>query len=94
MGIRDKPTAPASSWQNGFAEWLIGPIRCECLDHFVILSENHLRQTLQSYATYYNKIRTRRSLDKNAPAFRPLQRVRKIASHAILGGLHHHYVRV
>ena len=24
MGIRDKPTAPASPWQNGFAERLIG----------------------------------------------------------------------
>jgi hypothetical protein len=24
MGIRDKPTAPASPWQNGFVERLIG----------------------------------------------------------------------
>jgi hypothetical protein len=24
MGIRDKPTAPVSPWQNGFAERLIG----------------------------------------------------------------------
>src|ERR1700726_2208508 len=34
MGIRDKPTAPASPWQNGFAERLIGSIRRECVDHF------------------------------------------------------------
>jgi hypothetical protein len=27
MGIRDKPTAPASPWQNGFAERLIGSPR-------------------------------------------------------------------
>ena len=32
MGIRDKPIAPASPWQNGFAERLIGSIRRECLD--------------------------------------------------------------
>jgi hypothetical protein len=31
MGIRDKPTAPASPWQNGCAERLIGSIRRECL---------------------------------------------------------------
>ncbi len=29
MGIRDKPTAPASPWQNGFAKRLIGSIRRE-----------------------------------------------------------------
>jgi transposase InsO family protein len=29
MGIRDRPTAPASPWQNGFAERLIGSIRRE-----------------------------------------------------------------
>jgi transposase InsO family protein len=32
MGIRDKPITPASPWQNGFAERLIGSIRRECLD--------------------------------------------------------------
>jgi transposase InsO family protein len=37
MGIRDKPIAPASPWQNGFAERLIGSIRRECLDHLVVL---------------------------------------------------------
>jgi hypothetical protein len=39
MGIRDKPTAPASPWQNGFAERLIGSIRRECVDHFIVLGE-------------------------------------------------------
>ena len=37
MGIRDKPTASASPWQNGFAERLIGSIRRECVDHIVCL---------------------------------------------------------
>jgi transposase InsO family protein len=94
MGIRDKPIAPASPWQNGFAERLIGSLRRECVDHIVVLGEAHLRRILKTYAGYYNKIRTHRSLDKDAPAFRPVQRVGNIASHAILGGLHHHYVRI
>jgi transposase InsO family protein len=75
MGIRDKPIAPASPWQNGFAERLIGSIRHECLDHFIIRGEVHLRRILRSYAMYYNKIRTHRSLDKDAtygPAARSL----------------------
>jgi transposase InsO family protein len=94
MGIRDKPIAPASPWQNGFAERLIGSIRRKGLDHLVILSEAHLRRILQRYAGYYNKIRTHWSLDKDAPSFRPVQRIGNIASQAILGGLHHHYVRI
>jgi transposase InsO family protein len=47
MGIRDRPIAPASPWENGFAERLIGSIRRECLDHLVIVSEAHLRRILQ-----------------------------------------------
>jgi len=94
MGIRDKPIAPASPWQNSFAERLIGSIRRECVDHIVVLGETHLRRILQTYACYYNKIRTHRSLNKDTPAFRLVQRVGNIESHTILGGLHHHYVRV
>src|ERR1700687_5693596 len=50
MGIRDKPTAPASPWQNGFVERLIGSIRRECVDHIIVLGEMHLRRVLKSYA--------------------------------------------
>jgi transposase InsO family protein len=89
MGIRDKPIAPASPWQNGFAERLIGSIRRECVDHFIILGEAHLRRILRAYARYYNDIRTHRSLDKDAP-----QQAGNIKSRPILGGLHHLYVRV
>jgi transposase InsO family protein len=94
MGIRDKPTAPASPWQNGFAERLIGTIRRECVDHIIVLGEMHLRRVLKSYADYYNSVRTHRSLNKDAPASRPVQRTGVIRSRAILGGLHHHYARV
>src|SRR5258708_159066 len=94
MGIRDRPIAPASPCQNGFAERLIGSIRRECLDHVIVLSEERLRRILRSYARYYNEIRTHRSLDKDAPVTRPVQRVGIISSRAVLGGLHHHYGRV
>ena len=42
MGIRDKPIAPASPWQNGFAERLIGSIRRECVDHIIVLGDASL----------------------------------------------------
>src|SRR5712672_3054181 len=94
MGIRDKPIAPGSPWQNGFAERLIGSIRRECVDHIVFLGEAHLRRTLTKYATYYNWSRTHRSLNKDAPIHRAIQQVGRIASVPVLGGLHHHYCRI
>jgi transposase InsO family protein len=94
MGIRDKPTAPASPWQNGFAERLIGSIRRECLDHIIVFGEVHLRRILRSYAEYYNCVRTHRSLSKDAPMCRPIQRAGVITPHALLGGLHYQYSRV
>jgi len=36
MGIRDRPIAPRSPWQNGYVERSIGSIRRECLDHVII----------------------------------------------------------
>jgi transposase InsO family protein len=94
MGIRDKPIAPYSPWQNGFAERLIGSIRRECVDHMIVLSEAHLRRILTKYAAYYNELRTHRSLNKDAPIHRAIQHMGAIVSAPVLGGLHHQYVRI
>ena len=94
MGIRDKPITPASPWQNGFAERLIGSIRRESIDHMIVLGEAHLRRILKSYAHYHNGVRTHRSLNKDAPVSRSVQRAGVIRSRAILGELHHHYSRI
>jgi transposase InsO family protein len=94
MGIRDRPTAPRSPWQNGHTERLIGSIRRECLDHVVVFGERHLRHALLSYMQYYNDARTHLSLNKDAPVSRAVQAVGYILPTPILGGLHHHYVRI
>jgi transposase InsO family protein len=94
MGIRDKPIAPGSPWQNCFAERMIGTIRRECVDHVIALGERHLRRTLKSYADYYNSARTHRSLNMDAPVTRAVQQIGRIMSHAMVGGLHHQYVRI
>ncbi len=94
MGIRDRPTAARSPWQNGYAERLIGSIRRDCLDHVVVFSEQHLRHLLKSDQRYYNEARTHLSLSKDAPVSRTVQTVGSIVAKPLLGGLHHQYVRI
>ena len=94
MGIRDRPIAARSPWQNGYAERLIGSIRRECLDHVVVFGERHLRHLLNSYQQYYNEVRTHLSLQKDAPLSRDIRRSGRVLSVPLLGGLHHQYVRV
>jgi transposase InsO family protein len=93
MGIRDRPIAPASPWQNGYAERLIGTIRRECVDHLIVFGEAHLRRLVRAYAGYYNGSRTHRALNHDAPVHRPVQRIGAITSRPVLGGLHHQYCR-
>jgi transposase InsO family protein len=94
MGIRDKPIAAGSPWQNGYAERLIGTIRRECLDHMIVFGEAHLRRTVGAFAAYYNESRVHRSLNKDAPFHRAIDRLGAITSRPVLSGLHHQYCRI
>jgi len=94
MGIRDRPIAFRSPWQNAYVERFIGSIRRECLDHMIVFGEAHLRRIVAAYAAYYNELRTHRSLNKDAPFHRAIQRLGSITSQPVLGGLHHHYCRI
>jgi len=58
LGNEDVRTSPQSPWQNPYVERLIGSIRRECLDHVVIVNEQHLRRVLREYVRYYSDART------------------------------------
>jgi transposase InsO family protein len=94
LGIRDHPTSARSPWQNGYAERLIGSIRRECLDHIVVIGEQHLRHILMCYMEYYNAVRTHLALGKDAPVRRIIEFAGRIEARPVLGGLHHQYVRI
>jgi putative transposase len=96
LGIHEHVTAKQSPWQNIYAERVIWTIRRECLDHVIVISENHLRRILVSYADYYNRSRTHYSLGQDCPIPRPAQPLSagiKIISIPRVGGLHHRYMR-
>jgi transposase InsO family protein len=96
MGIREVLIAPRAPWQNPFAERVIGSIRRECLDHFRVLNDAHLRRLLRAYLAYYNTVRPHQSLDNNSPHPRTIEppACGRIIAIPQVGGLHHRYQRV
>lgn len=88
-------TAPRSSWQNPSVECLIGTVRRECLDHVIVLSDQHLGRVLMEYIDYYNESRTHLSLAKDCPVPRAVERPHSetIRHRPMVGGLHHRYYR-
>ena len=95
MNIQEVQTAPRSPWQNPYAERLIGSIRRECLDHVIVLGEQHLRKILASYFDYYLRSRTHLSLSKDAPLSRGVHGpdAGEVVELSQVGGLHHRYER-
>jgi putative transposase len=95
MGIREVIIAPKAPWQNPFVERVIGSIRRECLDHYLILNEAHLRRLLRGYIAYYNTARPHQSLDHNSPQPREVHppELGRVVSIPQVGGLHHLYQR-
>jgi transposase InsO family protein len=95
MGIEQVLTAPRSPWQNPYCERVIGTLRRDCLDHVIVLGEQHLRRILRKYLEYVHGSRTHLALDKDAPE--PCQRESidggKVIALPRVGGLHHRYTR-
>ena len=78
---------------NAIAERLIGALRRECLDHPIILDEQHLRSLLSEFVRYYNQDRPHRTLGLQTPESRPRLPTGPIRSRPVLNGLHHVYER-
>ncbi len=95
MGIEQVLTAPRSPWQNPYCERVIGNLRRNCLDHVIVLSEQHLRRILRMYLEYYHGSRTHLALDKDAPERRKHESPDggKVIALPMVGGLHHRYTR-
>src|SRR5215469_8280262 len=94
LRIEEVLTAAQSPWQNAYAERLIGSIRRECLNHFVILNARHLKRTLAAYFRYYHASRPHLGLGKQCPIERPIISHGGIVEIPELGGLHHRYERL
>ena len=93
IGIDAITTPVASPRANAVVERVIGTLRRECLDHLIILDEQHLRSVLTEFIGYYNLERPHRTLRLETPV--PVLRGvgGAVRSRPVLGGLHHVYDR-
>jgi hypothetical protein len=93
IGIGAIATPIASPRANAVIERFIGTVRRECLDHLIILDEQHLRSVLTEFVGYYNLQRPHRTLRLETPV--PVLRADKgpVRLRPVLGGLHHVYER-
>jgi len=89
-------TAPRSPWQNPYVERVIGSIRRECLDHVIVVNENHLRKVLKDYFRHCTESETQLALGKDCPEPRMIEppEMGKIVAIPQVGGLHHRYTRI
>ena len=104
--IKEVHIAYKAPKMNAFCERFLGGVRRECLDHILILGEQHLHQVVGEYMQYFNAARPHQGIGQAIP-----DRLRgqgtaatselagavadgKIRAFPVLGGLHHDYRRV
>jgi putative transposase len=93
IGIDAIATPVRSPCANAIAERLIGTLRRECLDHRIMLDEQHLASVLAQFVHYHNEERPHRTLGLQTPelSLRPV--TGRIHSWPVLNGLDHIYER-
>jgi putative transposase len=96
FGTRRLVTPPRAPQANGFCERMIGTLRRDCLDNFIVLDDLHAQRILGEYLRYYHG-RPHRGLRRQAPSgarwlppVRPVP-AKAVRSRPVLGGFHHEY---
>lgn len=96
VGIEVLKTPLKAPNANANCERLMGTIRRELLDHFLIFNERHLKAVLMEFVTYYNTYRPHQGIGQATPikAATSANSSGKIVAFPVFGGLHHQYQKV
>jgi putative transposase len=98
-GVELKAVGPQAPNMNAVAECWVQSVKQECLDHFVVFGEAHLRHLLTEYIAHYHAERPHQGLGNGPPAGAepPAGEGPLFASDVVceerLGGLLKHYRR-
>jgi transposase InsO family protein len=97
-GIEELKTPFQAPKANAHCERLIGTMKRECLDHFLILNQYQLKRIVTAFAGYYNQHRPHQGIKQRIPAklSQPTPQLSnqvkgKVIATPILYGLHHSY---
>ena len=80
---------------NAFAERWVRTVREECLDKLIIINQQHLRQVMLEYISYYNSARPHQGIDQHIPVPQntAVADSGSIVCYDVLGGIIHEYQR-
>ena len=77
---------------NAHVERVIGTIRREALDHFLLFSQKQIRKIVKEFVHYYNNFRPHQGINKIPNTYSKCDSG-TIKKKQILSGLFHHYYR-
>jgi len=80
---------------NSYAESWIGTIKRDCLNHFVVFGERHLRFLISEYVKHYNENRPHSAMNNMPLEETELNKgnAGEIKCQSKLGGIIRHYYR-
>lgn len=92
----DSQHPPYAPKANAICERFIGSVRRECLDHILILSDQHVRRIMREYCEFFNRARPHQGIEQQIPipssgVSSPEQERREVIGLPVLNGLHHDY---
>ena len=80
---------------NAMCERFLGCVRRECLDHILVLGEQHLYRVIREYVDYFNGVRPHQGIGQQTPeratTVPEKNKTGKIIAFPVLNGLHHDY---
>lgn len=93
-GIEILRTPVKAPRANAICERLLGSVRRECLDHRLMLGEQHLRRVLKEYIVYFNQARPHQGINQHVPEATERsgglgRATGSVIAFPVLGGLHH-----
>ena len=95
MGIKGVPIPYGAPNANAFVERFNRTLREDALNHFIFLSEGHVRRVYRDFVEYYNHARPSQATGAIPDPYPELRKPRSergnVIALPVLGGLHHDY---